>query len=58
MPGRIEKLSGLSRKYGVSIDMVDVEFDCVDYTRTNHPGPKSNKLYAEKIKDVLQNRFK
>ncbi len=39
-------------------DMVDVEFDCVDYTRTNHPGPKSNELYAEKIKDVLQNRFK
>lgn len=39
-------------------DLVDVEFDCVDYTRTNHPGPKSNELYAEKIKDVLQNRFK
>ncbi len=38
--------------------MVDVEFDCVDYTRTNHPGPQSNELYAEKIKDVLQNRFK
>ncbi len=39
-------------------DLVDVELDCVDYTPTNHPGPKSNELYAEKIKDVLQNRFK
>ena len=39
-------------------DLVDVELDCVDYTPTNHPGPKSNELYAEKIKDVLQDRFK
>jgi len=39
-------------------DMVDVEFDCVDYTKTGHPGPKSNKLYAEKLKNVLQNKFK
>ena len=23
-----------------------------------HPGPKSHKRYAEKIKDVLQDRFK
>ena len=39
--------------------MVDVEFDCVDYTNTNHPGVKSNKLYTWKNKkDVLQNRFK
>ena len=42
----------------VPIDLVDITFDCVDYTNTNHPGPESNKLYAEKIKDVLQDRFK
>tara|TARA_Y100001963_G_scaffold158778_1_gene259677 strand:- start:2331 stop:3104 length:774 start_codon:yes stop_codon:yes gene_type:complete len=39
-------------------DMIEIKLDCVDYTVSNHPGPESNKLYAEKIKDVLQDRFK
>ena len=37
----------------------DVFFERVDYTSDGlHPGPKSHKQYAEKIKNVLQNRFK
>jgi len=40
-------------------DMFDVIFERIDYTEDGlHPGPKSHKQYAEKIKDVLQNRFK
>jgi len=35
----------------------DVEFDCVDYTNTNHPGPESNKLYAEKLKKIIDERY-
>ena len=38
-------------------DLVDVEFDCVDYTNTNHPGPESNKLYAEKLKKIIDERY-
>ena len=38
-------------------DFVDVEFDCVDYTNTNHPGPESNKLYAEKLKKIIDERY-
>lgn len=37
----------------------DVFFERIDYTKDGlHPGPNSHKQYAEKIKDVLQNRFK
>jgi len=37
----------------------DVFFERIDYTNDKlHPGPKSHRQYAEKIKDVLQNRFK
>ena len=37
----------------------DVFFERVDYTSDGlHPGPKAHKQYAEKIKDVLQDRFK
>ena len=40
-------------------DKFDVFFERIDYTEDGlHPGPKSHKQYAEKIKDVLQNRFK
>tara|TARA_X000001382_G_scaffold83622_1_gene59182 strand:+ start:153 stop:827 length:675 start_codon:yes stop_codon:yes gene_type:complete len=40
-------------------DMFDVFFERVDYTNDGlHPGPKAHKQYAEKIKDVLQDRFK
>ena len=40
-------------------DKFDVFFERIDYTEDRlHPGPKSHKQYAEKIKDVLQNRFK
>ena len=37
----------------------DVFFERIDYTNDKlHPGPKSHEQYAEKIKDVLQDRFK
>ena len=37
----------------------DVNFDLVDTTEDGlHPGPKAHKHYAEKVKDVLQDRFK
>ena len=37
----------------------DVFFERVDYTNDGlHPGPKSHKQYAEKLKNVLQDRFK
>jgi len=37
----------------------DVFFERIDYTNDKlHPGPKSHRQYAEKIKDVLQDRFK
>jgi len=40
-------------------DKVDVTFDLIDVSDDKlHPGPKSHKKYAEKLKDVLQNRFK
>ena len=40
-------------------DKFDVFFERIDYTEDGlHPGPKSHKQYTEKIKDVLQNRFK
>lgn len=40
-------------------DMFDVIFEIHDYTEDGvHPGPESHKLYAERIKDVLQDRFK
>ncbi len=40
-------------------DKFDVFFERIDYTEDGlHPVPKSHKQYAEKIKDVLQNRFK
>jgi hypothetical protein len=42
----------------IPLELVDITFDCVDYTNSNHPGVKSNKQYAEKLKDVLQDRFK
>jgi hypothetical protein len=42
----------------IPLELVDIKFDCVDYTNSNHPGVKSNKQYAEKLKDVLQDRFK
>ena len=36
----------------------DVFFDRIDYTDDGfHPGPKSHKKYAEKLKDVLRSRF-
>ena len=36
----------------------DVNFDLVDTTEDgHHPGPKSHKKYAEKLKDVLRSRF-
>ena len=39
--------------------MFDVNFDLVDTTEDGlHPGPKAHKQYAEKVKDVLQDRFK
>ena len=37
----------------------DVFFERIDYTNDKlHPGPKSHEQYAEKIKNVLQDRFK
>ena len=39
-------------------DFVDVKFDCVDYTHTNHPGPKSHELYAEKLKKIIEEKCK
>ena len=40
-------------------DKFDVFFERIDYTEDGlHPGPKSHKQYAEKLKDVLQDRFK
>jgi len=40
-------------------DKFDVFFECIDKTSDGlHPGPESHKLYTEKIKNVLQDRFK
>ncbi len=39
-------------------DLIEIKLNCVDYTISHHPGVESNKLYAEEIKNVLQNRFK
>ena len=40
-------------------ELFDVHFDIHDNTEDGlHPGIESHKQYAEKIKDVLQNRFK
>jgi hypothetical protein len=40
-------------------DMFDVKFETYDLVEDKlHPGVKSHKQYAEKIKDVLQDRFK
>ena len=37
----------------------DINFDLVDTTEDGlHPGPKAHKQYAERLKDVLQDRFK
>jgi len=37
----------------------DVNFDLTDLAEDNlHPGPIAHKEYAEKIKNVLQDRFK
>jgi len=49
-------------KYGIEDmigDKVDVVFEQIDYASDNiHPGSESHKQYAERLKDVLQNRFK
>ena len=45
-------------KSDVPDDFVDVKFDCVDYTETGHPGPKSHKLYAEKLKKIIEEKCK
>ena len=45
-------------KSDVPDDFVDVKFDCVDYTKTGHPGPKSHKLYAEKLKKIIEEKCK
>jgi len=37
-------------------EKIDVFFDLKDYAGRAHPGPKSHKLYAEKIQNVLQER--
>ena len=40
-------------------EMFDVKFETYDLVEDKlHPGVKSHKQYAEKIKDVLQDRFK
>ena len=40
-------------------DKFDVVFECIDHTSDGlHPGPKAHKQYAERLKDVLQDRFK
>ena len=40
-------------------DKFDVVFECIDKSSDGlHPGPKSHKQYAEKLKNVLQDRFK
>ena len=37
----------------------DVFFERIDYTDDGlHPGPKSHKQYADRLKNVLQDRFK
>ena len=37
----------------------DVFFERIDYTDDRlHPGPKSHKQYADRLKNVLQDRFK
>jgi len=37
----------------------DVFFERIDYTEDGlHPGSQSHKQYAEKLKNVLQDRFK
>lgn len=39
-------------------DRVDVTFDLIDVSDDKlHPGPKSHKKYAKKLKDVLRSRF-
>ena len=45
-------------KSDVPDDFVDVKLDCVDYTQTNHPGPKSHELYAEKLKKIIEEKCK
>ena len=49
-------------KYGIEDmigDKVDVVFEQIDYASDGvHPGSESHKRYAERLKDVLQNRFK
>ena len=45
-------------KSDVPDDFVEVKLDCVDYTGTGHPGPKSNELYAKKLKKIINKRFK
>ena len=45
--------------YDLIEDRVDLSFDLVDVALDKmHPGPKSHKKYAKKLKDVLQDRFK
>jgi hypothetical protein len=40
-------------------DKFDVFFERIDYTDDGlHPGPKSHKQYADRLKNVLQDRFK
>ena len=40
-------------------DKFDVVFECIDHTKDGlHPGPKAHKQYADRLKDVLQDRFK
>ena len=45
-------------KSDVPDDFVEVKLDCIDYTGTGHPGPKSHELYAEKLKKIINKRFK
>ena len=40
-------------------DKFDVVFECIDHTEDGlHPGPKAHKQYADRLKNVLQDRFK
>src|SRR5210317_1478677 len=49
-------------RYGVEDvigDKVDIVFEQIDYASDDvHPGPESHKQYAERLKNVLQDRFK